>query len=130
MSKKFLVTGGAGFIGSAVVRKLVLETPHEVLVVDKLTYAGNLESLAPVADNPRYSFAREDITDAVRMRDIIARYQPDVIMHLAAESHVDRSIDGPGQFVQTNVVGTFVLLQAALEYWRGLSGERQSGFRF
>ncbi|MFC4172954.1 dTDP-glucose 4,6-dehydratase [Microvirga sp. GCM10011540] len=130
MAKKFLVTGGAGFIGSAVVRKLVRDTSHDVLVVDKLTYAGNLESLAPVANSPRYSFEHADIADAGRMRAVIARYQPDVIMHLAAESHVDRSIDGPGEFVQTNVVGTYVLLQAALEYWRGLPAERQSGFRF
>nr|WP_210251044.1 dTDP-glucose 4,6-dehydratase [Microvirga thermotolerans] len=130
MMKRFLVTGGAGFIGSAVVRMLVRETPHEVLVVDKLTYAGNLDSLTPVANSPRYRFAQADIADAERMRALIATFAPDVIMHLAAESHVDRSIDGPGDFVQTNIVGTYTLLQAALGYWRGLPRERQAAFRF
>jgi dTDP-glucose 4,6-dehydratase len=128
--KRFLVTGGAGFIGSAVVRMLVRDTPHEVLVVDKLTYAGNLDSLKPAANNPRYRFERADIADLERMRTLVARYQPDVVMHLAAESHVDRSIDGPGEFVHTNVVGTYTLLQAVLEYWRGLSLEKQAEFRF
>lgn len=130
MTKRFLVTGGAGFIGSAVVRRLIGKSSHQVLVVDKLTYAGNLDSLAPVSQDSRYAFERADITDAERMRDVIERFQPDVIMHLAAESHVDRSIDGPGEFVQTNVVGTFVLLQEALRYWRTLSGERRDAFRF
>src|SRR5690349_5400675 len=105
MAKKYLVTGGAGFIGSAVVRRLISSTPHQVLVVDKLTYAGNLDSLASVAGNDRYKFVRADISDAQRMRAVIGEYQPDIVMHLAAESHVDRSIDGPGEFVQTNVVG-------------------------
>ncbi|WP_441999840.1 dTDP-glucose 4,6-dehydratase [Microvirga sp. 2TAF3] len=127
--KRFLVTGGAGFIGSAVVRMLVRDTPHEVLVVDKLTYAGNLDSLKPVANNPRYKFERADIADLDRMRTIIGAYRPDVIMHLAAESHVDRSIDGPAEFIQTNIVGTYALLQAALGYWRCLSAECQSAFR-
>jgi dTDP-glucose 4,6-dehydratase len=130
MQRKFLVTGGAGFIGSAVVRRLIRDTSHQVLVVDKLTYAGNLDSLAPVAGSDRYGFEQADIADAGRMRAILSRFQPDVIMHLAAESHVDRSIDGPGAFVQTNVVGTFTLLQAALAYWRGLTGERRDAFRF
>jgi dTDP-glucose 4,6-dehydratase len=130
MAKKYIVTGGAGFIGSAVVRLLIRDSSHQVLVVDKLTYAGNLDSLKPVANDPRYSFVQADIADAERMRSIIDAYQPDVIMHLAAESHVDRSIDGPGEFVQTNVVGTYTLLQAALGYWRGLSAERQDSFRF
>ena len=124
------MTGGAGFIGSAVVRRLIRDTSHQVLVVDKLTYAGNLDSLAPVAGSDRYGFEQADIADAGRMRAILSRFQPDVIMHLAAESHVDRSIDGPGAFVQTNVVGTFTLLQAALAYWRGLTGERRDAFRF
>jgi dTDP-glucose 4,6-dehydratase len=130
MAKRYFITGGAGFIGSAVVRLLISDTSHQVLVVDKLTYAGNLDSLKPVADNPRYSFVQADIADAERMRALLEEYQPDVIMHLAAESHVDRSIDGPGEFVQTNVVGTYTLLQAALGYWRGLSAERQASFRF
>src|ERR671912_672406 len=130
MQRKFLVTGGAGFIGSAVVRRLIRDTSHQVLVVDKLTYAGNLDSLAHVAGSDRYGFEQADIADAARMRAILSRFQPDVIMHLAAESHVDRSIDGPGAFVQTNVVGTFTLLQAALAYWRGLAPERRDSFRF
>jgi dTDP-glucose 4,6-dehydratase len=130
MAKRYFITGGAGFIGSAVVRLLISDTSHQVLVVDKLTYAGNLDSLKPVAANPRYSFVQADIADAERMRALLDEYQPDVIMHLAAESHVDRSIDGPGEFVQTNVVGTYTLLQAALGYWRGLSAERQASFRF
>jgi dTDP-glucose 4,6-dehydratase len=130
MAKRYLITGGAGFIGSAVVRLLISDTAHQVLVVDKLTYAGNLDSLESVAINPRYHFAQADIVDSEHMRRILDEYQPDVIMHLAAESHVDRSIDGPGEFVQTNVVGTFTLLQAALGYWRGLPAERQVSFRF
>ncbi|WP_262296306.1 dTDP-glucose 4,6-dehydratase [Microvirga sesbaniae] len=128
--KRFLVTGGAGFIGSAVVRTLIRDTAHQVLVVDKLTYAGNLDSLKPVANSPRYAFERADVADAERVRSIIQSYAPDVVMHLAAESHVDRSIDGPGEFLQTNVVGTYSLLQAALGYWRRLSPERQAAFRF
>src|ERR1700712_184690 len=130
MPKKYLVTGGAGFIGSAVVRRLINETDHEVLVVDKLTYAGNLDSLAPVSNDPRYAFVRADIADAGKMRELFEQFQPDAVMHLAAESHVDRSIDGPGEFIQTNIVGTFSLLQVALEHWRALPSERKSGFRF
>jgi dTDP-glucose 4,6-dehydratase len=130
MDKKILVTGGAGFIGSAVVRHIVATLPHRVLVVDKLTYAGNLDSLAPIANDPRYAFVRADIVDGAKMRDVITGFAPDVIMHLAAESHVDRSIDGPGEFIQTNVVGTCSLLGAALGYWRGLPAERQKAFRF
>src|SRR5918994_5773131 len=130
MQRKFLVTGGAGFIGSAVVRRLIRDTSHQVLVVDKLTYAGNLDSLAPVAGSDRYGFEQADIADAGRMRAILSRFQPDVIMHLAAESHVDRSIDGPGAFIQTNVVGTYTLLQTALGYWQSLSGPSRDTFRF
>jgi dTDP-glucose 4,6-dehydratase len=130
MPKKFIVTGGAGFIGSAVVRKLIGETPHQVLVIDKLTYAGNLDSLKPVSGSDRHQFHRVDIADGPRVRSLVSAFQPDVIMHLAAESHVDRSIDQPGDFVQTNVVGTVALLQAALGYWRSLSPERQRMFRF
>jgi dTDP-glucose 4,6-dehydratase len=130
MSLRFLVTGGAGFIGSAVVRKLIRGTPHSVLVVDKLTYAGNVASLASIAQDPRYAFVQADVADATPMRQIISDFEPDVIMHLAAESHVDRSIDGPGEFIHTNVVGTYTLLQEALGYWREMSGERKSTFRF
>src|SRR5262245_59526881 len=130
MSKRILVTGGAGFIGSAVARHIIRDTPHQVLVVDKLTYAGNLDSLAPVSNDPRYAFAQADITDAPKMRERFEGFAPNFVMHLAAESHVDRSIDGPGEFTQTNVVGTFTLLQAALGYWRGLAGPAQAAFRF
>ena len=130
MSKRILVTGGAGFIGSAVVRQAIRETDHQVLVVDKLTYAGNMDSLAPVSNDPRYAFERADIADAAKMRELFERYRPDAVMHLAAESHVDRSIDGPGEFIQTNVVGTFTLLQAALGYWRTLPGAERDAFRF
>jgi dTDP-glucose 4,6-dehydratase len=130
MSRRFLVTGGAGFIGSAVVRHLIENTAHHVLVVDKLTYAGNLDNLASVASNERYRFAQADICNSRDMRDILYSFRPDVLMHLAAESHVDRSIDGPGDFIQTNVVGTFTLLQAALSFWRTLNGEERARFRF
>ena len=130
MSKRFLVTGGAGFIGSAVARHLIRETEHRVLVVDKLTYAGNLSSLAPVAADPRFRFVRADIADDSRMRELLESFRPDVIMNLAAESHVDRSIDGPGTFIHTNVVGTFVLLHTALGYWRHLPAAAAASFRF
>jgi len=130
MRRRFLVTGGAGFIGSAFVRHAVAATDHHVLVVDKLTYAGNLDSLAPVKDHPRFRFVRADIADAAAMKAVLADFHPDVILHLAAESHVDRSIDGPAAFVETNVVGTFVLLQQALGYWRALPKFKAEGFRF
>jgi dTDP-glucose 4,6-dehydratase len=130
MPKRLLVTGGAGFIGSALVRHLIAEAPHEVLVVDKLTYAGNLDSLAPVAKDPRFRFAREDICDGPKMRELMRGFRPQIVMHLAAESHVDRSIDGPADFVRTNVVGTFALLEAALDHWRSLKGAEKETFRF
>jgi dTDP-glucose 4,6-dehydratase len=130
MALTFLVTGGAGFIGSAVARHIVADTPHRIAVVDKLTYAGNLDSLAPAATSDRYRFFRDDITDAHRMGALVAEVEPDVVMHLAAETHVDRSIEGAGAFIDTNVVGTFVLLEAALTYWRKLAGERRERFRF
>jgi len=130
MTKRFLITGGAGFIGSAVVRHLIRTTDHRVCVVDKLTYAGNLASLAPIANNPRYSFVRGDVADAGRLREVFSTYRPDVVMHLAAESHVDRSIDGPAAFIETNIVGTYTLLETALAYWRGLPITVQSAFRF
>src|SRR5580658_8067526 len=107
MTKRFLITGGAGFIGSAVVRHLIRETENRVCVVDKLTYAGNLASLAPVANNPRYSFLRTDLAVAARMKDVCSSYRPEVVMQRAAESHVDRSIDGPAPFVQTNIIGIY-----------------------
>lgn len=129
-SLRFLVTGGAGFIGSAVVRKLIAETGQNVCVVDKLTYAGNMASLAPVSNDERFRFEKADIGDAARMRAIFTDFDPDIVMHLAAESHVDRSIDGPAAFVETNIVGSFVLLQEALRHWRSLAGERRERFRF
>ncbi|AYR20613.1 dTDP-glucose 4,6-dehydratase [Alcaligenes faecalis] len=127
---RILVTGGAGFIGSAVIRHLILDTNHSVLNVDKLTYAGNLESVAPVASNPRYQFAHADICDASQMRQLLTQFCPDVIMHLAAESHVDRSIDGPAAFIHTNIMGTYTLLEAARHYWSSLPVEDQARFRF
>ena len=129
-SKRILVTGGAGFIGSAVARRIIRETPHSLLVFDKLTYAGNLASLAPISDDPRYHFVRGDICDAKAVRAAFESFRPDWVMHLAAESHVDRSIDGPGEFIQTNLVGTFVMLQEALHFWRGLKGAEAEAFRF
>ena len=128
--KKIIVTGGAGFIGSALIRYLIRETDCTVYNLDKLTYAGNRESLKEVADSPRYSFAHLDICDREGVTRLFAEFQPDTIMHLAAESHVDRSIDAPLEFVRTNVLGTANLLQCALEYWRGLPEERQTAFRF
>jgi len=127
---RILVTGGAGFIGSALVRHLIGETLHEVLNFDKLTYAGNLKSLKPIENNPRYCFVRADICDRNAVANTLAELQPDVVTHLAAESHVDRSIDGPAAFIETNVTGTFVMLSAALDYWRGLKGEKRDAFRF
>jgi len=127
---RVFVTGGAGFIGSALVRHLIANSPHEVLNLDKLTYAGVLESLDEVADNPRYRFVRGDICDGPLVRSLLAEFQPDVIAHLAAESHVDRSIDGPADFIDTNIVGTFSMLEQALDYWRALDPERQKAFRF
>ena len=129
MTERLLVTGGAGFIGSAVVRLLVGKGMR-VINVDKLTYAGNLDSLRSVADAPNYRFCQADIGDAPRILELLAQEQVDAVMHLAAESHVDRSIDAPGVFVETNVVGTVRLLDAALAYWRGLDPERRERFRF
>lgn len=129
-SMKILVTGGAGFIGSAVVRHIIRNTEHSVVNVDKLTYAGNLESLAEAGSDPRHAFEKVDICDAAEVARVFREHQPDSVMHLAAESHVDRSIDGPAAFIQTNIVGTYTLLEAAREYWRGLSAERRGAFRF
>lgn len=133
MSKRFLITGGAGFIGSAVVRELIHNTGHRVVNVDKLTYAGNLESLASVENSERYTFVQADICDAPAMQQLFEQHQPDVVMHLAAESHVDRSIDGPAEFIQTNVVGTAVLLETARAYWKKLQQQnavKAEAFRF
>lgn len=127
---KVLVTGGAGFIGSALVRHLIANTGHEVLVLDKLTYAGVRESLDPVAGSERFRFVQGDICDGEAVAALLAEFRPQIIAHLAAESHVDRSIDGPGEFIQTNVVGTFVMLQRALDYWRRLDEADKDRFRF
>lgn len=127
---RVMVTGGAGFIGSALIRTLIADTDHEVLNFDKLTYAGLLSSVAPVAEDPRYRFVRGDICDGGDVAAVLAEFRPDVIAHLAAESHVDRSISGPGAFVHTNVVGTFTLLQQALGYYTGLPEEARARFRF
>ena len=129
-TRRILVTGGAGFIGSALVRHLISETPPHVHVIDALTYAGNLASLSAVSDNPRYGFSKIDICDREQIAAAIAAFQPDTIMHLAAESHVDRSIDGPAGFIQTNLVGTFTMLDAALAYWKALDDAAQKAFRF
>lgn len=127
---RILITGGAGFIGSALVRHLLNETDHEVLNLDKLTYAGNLESLASIEGHPRYRFLKADIADSEAVSRALAQFQPDAIMHLAAESHVDRSIDGPAAFIQTNIVGTYALLESTRTYWSSLDAERKAAFRF
>ncbi|QIZ59044.1 dTDP-glucose 4,6-dehydratase [Acinetobacter indicus] len=127
---KILITGGAGFIGSAVIRHIVQNTSNHVLNIDKLTYAGNLESLKEIEQHPNYQFEQVDICDTERITAVIAAFQPHAIMHLAAESHVDRSIDGPAAFIQTNIVGTYTLLEAARKYWMGLDAEAQQNFRF
>ena len=128
--KKILVTGGAGFIGSAVVREIINNTQDSVINVDKLTYAGNLSSLKTIADSDRYFFEQADICDNAAMQHIFEKYQPDAVMHLAAESHVDRSIDGPGAFIQTNIVGTYTLLDVARQYWQNLPEGKKEAFRF
>jgi dTDP-glucose 4,6-dehydratase len=127
---KILITGGAGFIGSALVRYLINETEHRVVNVDKLTYAGNLESLKSIETSPRYAFEHADICDAPKMAEILNTHQPDAIMHLAAESHVDRSIDGPAAFIETNIIGTYTLLEAARSYWQALPETKKTAFRF
>jgi dTDP-glucose 4,6-dehydratase len=127
---KVLLTGGAGFIGSAVVRHIIRDTQSSVINVDKLTYAGNLDSVASVSGDPRYSFEQVDICNRVELEHIFTKHQPDVVMHLAAESHVDRSIDGPAAFIETNIVGTYTMLEVARSYWSGLAAERKAAFRF
>ncbi|NLA38857.1 MAG: dTDP-glucose 4,6-dehydratase [Methanomicrobiales archaeon] len=125
-----IVTGGAGFIGSAVIRHLIRHSDHTVINLDKLTYAGNLESLREVDHDPRYNFEQEDICNPLALQRVFREHQPDIVMHLAAESHVDRSIDGPTAFIQTNIIGTYSLLEAARHYWRDLPGDEQVSFRF
>jgi len=127
---KYLITGGAGFIGSAVIRELINNTDHEVVNVDKLTYAGNLENLESIAESERYSFEQVDICERDALEQVFKQHQPDVVMHLAAESHVDRSIDGPSDFIQTNIIGTYNLLEVARSYWAGLNNSKKENFRF
>ena len=127
---RILVTGGAGFIGSAVIRHIIENTHHHVLNVDKLTYAGNLESLRSIEKSERYKFSQTDICDQVVLERIFHEFQPDSVMHLAAESHVDRSITGPAAFIETNIIGTYQLLEAARHYWNGLSEDKKQAFRF
>lgn len=127
---RILITGGAGFIGSAVVRHIIKNTNDEVVNVDKLTYAGNLESLAEVSDNNRYTFELVDICNAHELKRVFTQHQPDAVMHLAAESHVDRSIDGPAAFIETNIIGTYTLLECTRTYWAQLSEDEKDSFRF
>src|SRR5271165_1148902 len=127
---KLLLTGGCGFIGSAVIRHLLRHTGHAVINVDKLTYAASEEALEEASGNHRHVLVRADIADPAAMRQVFATHEPDAVMHLAAESHVDRSIDGPADFIQTNVVGTFTLLEAARAHWSALPADRRSAFRF
>ena len=127
---KILVTGGAGFIGSAVIRHIIANTQDSVVNLDKLTYAGNLESLSQVSGSERYAFEHVDICNRAELDRVFAEHQPDALMHLAAESHVDRSIDGPAAFIETNIVGTYMLLEATRQYWLGLDAARKSAFRF
>lgn len=128
--KTLIITGGAGFIGSALIRRLIAQSNYQIINVDKLTYAGNLESLKSIEAHPNYIFVQADICDADKMAEVFSFYQPDAVMHLAAESHVDRSIDGPADFVQTNLVGTYTILEAARAYWSELTSERADNFRF
>ncbi|WP_339846532.1 dTDP-glucose 4,6-dehydratase [uncultured Halopseudomonas sp.] len=130
MSSRILVTGGAGFIGSAVVRHLIQNTTHVVGNIDQLTYAGNLESLTSISSSPSYHFYHVDICDAVALSRVFNEFRPTAVMHLAAESHVDRSIDGPAEFIQTNIVGTYTLLEATRNYWSNLDADKKSAFRF
>ena len=127
---KFLITGGAGFIGSAVIRHIIENTDHSILNIDKLTYAGNLKSLSSIENDKRYEFEKVDICDANEIKRVFNKWQPEIVMHLAAESHVDRSIDGPAEFIQTNIIGTYVLLEEARQYWSKLNIDKKDSFRF
>jgi len=127
---KILITGGAGFIGSALIRYLINHTEHAVINVDKLTYAGNLDSLADIENSSRYHFEQIDICNRDGIDRLLTHYQPDAIMHLAAESHVDRSIDGPAEFIETNIIGTYTLLEAVRSYWPSLPTDKKNTFRF
>ena len=127
---KIFITGGAGFIGSALIRFLITNTEHEVVNLDKLTYAGHLESLKTIVNSERYSFEQIDICDSEEIEKAFEKYSPNAVMHLAAESHVDRSIDGSAEFIKTNIVGTHVLLESAKKYWLGLDGKKANSFRF
>ncbi len=129
-SKKLLITGGAGFIGSAVIRHIINNTDHSVISIDKLTYAGNLESLKSIENDSRYEFEQVDICNSKEIKRVFNEYSPDIVMHLAAESHVDRSIDGPSDFIQTNIVGTYILLEEARTYWSNLDSVKKTSFRF
>ena len=128
--KTILITGGAGFIGSALIRHIIKNTQHTVVNVDKLTYSGNLQSLESIEASKNYIFEQVDICDENELLRVYRKNQPDIVMHLAAESHVDRSIDGPGDFIQTNIVGTFTLLEQARTYWSGLDNDKKDSFRF
>jgi len=127
---KILITGGAGFIGSALIRHIIAETNYTIVNVDKLTYAGNLASVEEVAVSPRYYFEKVDVCDRTELQRVFEAHQPDAVMHLAAESHVDRSIDGPSAFIETNIIGTYTLLEVAKDYWKSLPEERQKAFKF
>ena len=130
VSKTILITGGAGFIGSALIRHLIKNTDYKVVNVDKLTYAGNLDSLPEINTHKNYQFEKQDICDVVAMQNIFENYSPDFVMHLAAESHVDRSIDGPNTFIQTNIVGTYNLLEVSKQYWQNKKDKEFSIFTY
>ena len=130
MKKKILVTGGAGFIGSTVIKHIINNTNYSVVNIDKLTYAGNLKTLESVSKDSRYDFEKVDICNASEIKRVFNKHQPWIVMHLAAESHVDRSIDSPSDFIQTNVIGTYTMLQTSLSYWSKLQGEKKNNFRF